>query len=213
MIFVSTSFYAHTTKDKNNQLILHDGRSITIIKNSCLFSNMHLIFWLWISRVLSRPMVSKLFQAKDLNVTYSYRNKIIANINRMTFSRFSKILMMLRTDEYHCTKLIDITVTVSLSGHTQALYLSLASSLMFLHHGSCPLLSSIFSPSLYEQIENWSYQLPSFSNTRLFADTHIFVYVFSLCNTFLHSQPCPLPIQRQSTLLYVEHMAPLLILL
>lgn len=212
MIFVSTSFHAHTTKDKNSQLILHDGRSITIIKNSCLFSNMHLIFWVGISNVLSRPMVSKLLQAKDRNVTNSYRNKITANINRMTCSRFSKILMMLRTDGRNCTKLVDITVTVSLSGHTQALYLSLASSLMFLHHGSCPLLSSISSPSLYEQRENWSYQLPSFSNTRFFADTHIFVYIFCLCNTVLHSQPCSLPIQRQSTLLYLEHMASLLIL-
>lgn len=149
------------TYHKNNQLILHDGRSITIIKNSCSFSNVHLIFWLWISRVLSRPTVSKLFQAKGLNVTYSYRNKIIASINRMTCSRFSKILMMLRTDGRYCTRLVNITVTVCLSGHTQALCLSLASSLMVLHHGSYPFLSSISVPSLYdrEKTEVFSYHL------------------------------------------------------
>lgn len=136
------------TYHKNNQLILHGGGSITIIKNSHSFPNMHLIFWLWISRVLSRPMVSKLFQAKDLNVTYSYRNKTIASTDRMTCSRFSKILMMLSTDGRNWTRLVDITVTVCLSGHTQALCLSLVSSLMVLHHSSYPFLSSLSSPSL-----------------------------------------------------------------
>lgn len=187
------------------------GRSITIIENSCSFSNMHLIFWLWISRVLSRTTVSKLFQTKGLNVTYSYRNKIIVSINRMTCSRFSNILMMFHTDERNCGRLVDITVTVCLSGHTQALCLSLASSLMVFHHDSYQFLSSISSTSLYEQRENWGYQLSSFSNTRFYSDTHIFVYIFSLYTTFLHSQICPY--SKTIHLFCLEHMAPLLILL
>ena len=121
-----------------------------------------------------------------------------ASINGITCSRFNKILMMLSTDGRNFTK--------ADWHHSQTLYLLLACSLTSLHYCSYPRF--LHPPYMSrEKTEAISYHL---SQIQSFSQTTAYLYIFFLfAILFSIVRHGHLPLQRQSTLLCLEHLTPL----
>lgn len=150
-------------------------------------TNKQLIFWLWFSRALSGPMISKLFRTKDLNVTYSYTNKKLKAL-------IGSLLQVIIKYEWWCvpievivqkltgtTECFSSSASVCLLSHSLALCLCLAS---FFQHLFITVLN-FYHPTLllHSREKTWS-KIPYFSNTKPLTDSCLYF----LHDYFLHSQ-------------------------